>query len=102
MPWSRRYSVESQSLHKVGQLLDVLERTTGEPGELTSTLRHIAETAQRFFAVDDCVIYAINPITGRFVESLTIEGDLVESTTLFKQPRRKGLHREFSSKVCCS
>ncbi len=79
--------MEPQSLHKIGELLNVLERTTGEPGQLTSTLKHIAETAQRFFAADDCMIYAINPITGRFVESLTIADDLVESKALFEQPR---------------
>jgi len=68
-----------------------LEQATGEPGELTNTLRHIAETTQRFFAVDDCAIYTINPITGRFVEALTIEGDLVESKTLFKQTESEGV-----------
>ena len=86
--------MEPQSLHKIGELLDVLERTTGEPGQLTSTLRHVAETAQRFFAADHCVIYAINPITGRFVESLTIAGDLVESKVLFKQPRPEGVTQQ--------
>ena len=83
--------MEPQSLHKIGELLDVLERTTGEPGQLTGTLRHVAETAQRFFAADASVIYAINPITGRFVESVTIADDVVESKTLFKQPRQEGV-----------
>ena len=94
--------MEPRSLHKIGELLDVLERTTGEPGQLTSTLRHVAETAQRFFAADDCVIYAINPITGRFVESLTIAGGLVASKALFKQPRPEGVTQRVSSKVCYS
>jgi GAF domain-containing protein/anti-sigma regulatory factor (Ser/Thr protein kinase) len=83
--------VKARSLHKIGELLDALERTTGEPGHLTGTLRHVAETAQRFFKADDCVIYAINPITARFVESLTLADDQVESKILFGQPRQEGI-----------
>ncbi len=83
--------MKARSLHKIGELLDVLERTTGEPGQLTGTLRHVAETAQKFFNADDCVIYAINPITGRFVESLTIAEGQVESETLFEQPSSEGV-----------
>jgi GAF domain-containing protein len=71
-------------------LLDALERTTGEPGELTSTLQHIAETAQRFFPTNSCAVHAINPVTGRFVESLTIAGNLVENTSLLKHPKPDG------------
>ena len=53
----------SQLMLKVRELLDALEETTGEPGDLASTLRHIAQTAKTFFAADACVIFAINPIT---------------------------------------
>src|SRR5258708_15372535 len=79
--------MEARSLHKIGELLETLERATGEPGKLTSTLRRITETARNFFAADDCVIYAINPITGRFVESFDVTDNPVESKTLLKQPQ---------------
>jgi len=86
--------VKSQSLHRIRELLEVLERTSGDPGDLTSTLQHIAQTAQIFFAVDDCVILAINPISGRFIASLTIAGDLLEGQVSFEQPRPQGNAQE--------
>jgi len=86
--------VEAQSLHRIRELLEVLERTTGDPGDLTGTLQHIAQTAQTFFAADDCVILAINPISGRFIASLTIAGDLPEEQVSFEQPRPKGNAQE--------
>ncbi len=86
--------MKSQSLHRIRELLEVLERTTGDPGDLTSTLQHIAQTAQTFFAVDDCVILAINPISGRFISSLTIAGDLLDERVSFEQPRPHGNTQE--------
>ena len=86
--------MKSQSLHRIRELLEVLERTTGDPGDLTGTLQHIAQTAQTFFAADDCVILAINPISGRFIASLTIAGDLLEEQVSFEQPRPHGNTQE--------
>src|SRR6266566_988619 len=86
--------MKTQSLHKVRELLDALERTTGEPGDLTGTLQHIAQTAQKFFAADACVIFAINPITNRFIASLTVAGDLLEEQVPFEQPRAEGIAPE--------
>jgi GAF domain-containing protein len=83
--------MKTQSLHKVRELLDVLERTTGEPGDLTGTLQHIAQTSQKFFAADACVIFAINPITNRFLTSLAVAGDLLEEQVFFEQPRAEGI-----------
>lgn len=86
--------MKSQSLHRISELLDVLERNSGDPGDLTSTLQHIAQTAQTFFGVDDCVILAINPISGRFIASLTIAGDLLDEQISFEQPREYGNTQE--------
>jgi len=48
--------VEFRSLPKVSELLNVLEHTTGEPGDLPKTLEHIAQTAQEFFCADNSAI----------------------------------------------
>jgi len=86
--------VETQSLHNVGDLLESLERTTGEPGDLDGTLHHIAQTAQTFFRASDCVILAINPITGSFITSLTVAGDLREKNVPFEQPGAQELAQQ--------
>src|SRR2546421_6289392 len=86
--------MKSRSLHSIRELLEVLERTAGDPGDLTNTLQHIAQTAQTFFAADDCVILAINPITNRFIASLTIAGNLLEEQVSFEQPRPQGNAQE--------
>ena len=86
--------MKPKALHRIRDLLEVLERTPGDPGDLTSTLQHIAQTAQTFFAADDCVVLAINPISGRFIASLTIAGDLLEEQVSFEQPRPHGNTQE--------
>ncbi len=86
--------METQSLHNVGDLLESLERTTGEPGDLDGTLHHIAQTAQTFFGASDCVILAINPITGSFITSLTVAGDLREKNVPFEQPGAQELAQQ--------
>jgi GAF domain-containing protein len=86
--------MKSQSLHRIRELLEVLERTTGDPGDLTSTLQHIAQTAQTFFAADDCVILAINPISGRIIATLNIAGELLDKQVCFEQPRPQGNTQE--------
>jgi|GEM_PF-3651056 hypothetical protein len=71
--------MELQSLPHVNDLLDQLEQTTVEPGDLTNTLQHIAQTARTFFAADACVIFAINPITNLFIESQILAGNQLMS-----------------------
>ena len=84
--------MDAQLLHKVSGLLDALEQTTGEPGDLTSTLQHITQTAKKFFAADASVIFAINPITNQYIGSLTVVGDLLKRDNLsYKQPRAEGI-----------
>src|SRR2546421_11069796 len=77
---------------KVRELLDALEGPTGEPGDLTCALQHIAQTAKTFFAADACIIFAINPITNHFIRSLTVAGNLLKRDNLsYKQPRQEGI-----------
>ena len=77
--------MEPEALQNTRTLLEMLERVIGEPGNLTSTLQHITETAQHFFSADACVIYAINPITDDFVEGLILESG--NTQILRNQPR---------------
>src|SRR5260221_4903763 len=87
--------MDSQSLLTIDKLLDILIRTSREPGDLTGTLQHIAKTARRFFAGDACIIFAINPITSRFIESLTIAGNFLKrDLVFFEQPRPQGITQE--------
>ena len=79
--------MESQLMLKVRNLLDALEGTTGEPGDLTSTLQHVAYTAKTLFAADACVIFAINPITNYFIGSLTVAGNLLKRDNLSYKPK---------------
>ncbi len=84
--------MDAQLLHKVSGLLDAMEQTTGEPGDLTSTLQHIAQTAKKFFAADACIIFAINPSTNQYIGSLTVVGDLLKRDNLsYEQPRAEGI-----------
>ncbi len=64
--------MEAQLLHDINEVLAALVRTPGKPGDLTSLLRHIAQTAQEAFATDACIIFAFNPITGGCIGSQTI------------------------------
>ncbi len=77
---------------RVNEILDALEEITADPGDLTSILQHIAQTAKIFFGADSCVIFAINPITNRFIGSLTVASNLLKRDNLsYKQPRPGGI-----------
>src|SRR2546421_5101723 len=76
------------------ELLDALERTTGEPGDLEGTLEHLVQTAQVFFAADICVIFAINPITNQFIESQALKDKQLKGKISFEQPRSEGLAQQ--------
>src|SRR5690348_15524169 len=82
--------MEFRLLHKIDELLDALEQITGEPGDLTNVLQHIAQTAKTFFAADACAIFAINPITNQFIGSLTVIGNVLKRDNL-SQPRAEGI-----------
>ncbi len=84
-----------QSLYSLSELLDVLVQTARVPGDLISTLQRLAQTAQTFFSADSCVIFAINPITGRYMESLTVAGNLLRGEEVpFKEPSERGLAQQ--------
>jgi GAF domain-containing protein len=86
--------MEDDLLHKAREMLDMLELRAGEPGDLPYTLQHIAQTAQKFFAADIGAIFAINPITRRFVESQIIVGNRIQSNKeAFEQLRSERLVR---------
>jgi GAF domain-containing protein len=84
--------MESHLLHKARELSDILEQTTGEPGDLLHTLQHIAQTAEKFFAADASAVFAMNPITNRFVESQISVGNVLQSNKkAFEQLRPEWL-----------
>ncbi|MBX3001369.1 MAG: GAF domain-containing protein [Caldilineaceae bacterium] len=64
----------------------------GEPGNLNFALEKIAETALHRFSADACVIAAINPITGKFLDKLTIVGVANKN---WPGPRDDGFTRRF-------
>ena len=78
----------------MSEAVALLARSPGKPGDLTSVLQHIAQTAQDAFAADACVILAFNPITGGFMGS-QIAGNLqVENRLLHDKPRADGATRQ--------
>lgn len=86
--------MESQSLHRMNEIAAVLVKTPGQPGDLNSILRHIAQTAQDAFATDACVILAFNPITGRFIGAETIGNLHIKHEDLHDNPRPAGTTQE--------
>jgi GAF domain-containing protein len=84
--------MENQLLHNINEVSAALVKTPGRTGDLTSILQHIAHTAQVAFSADSCVIIAINPITGRFIDSQIVAGDLqVRSERLHDEPGVDGV-----------
>src|SRR5437588_12506111 len=81
-------------MHNVNEASAVLVRTPGNPGDLTSVLRHIAQTAQDAFGPDACVILAFNPITGGFMGSEMVGNLQVENSLLHDKPRADGATRQ--------
>ena len=74
-------------MHDLNEVLADLARTPGKSGDLTSLLRHIAQTAQESFATDACAILAFNWITGGYIGSRTVvRNSKVEDETLYDQP----------------
>lgn len=76
---------------------ELLTRDWREPGDLDTALTRIAETAQEGFGADLCVVFAINPVTGRFLQEPGLAGDLWPdrgSGSSLKQPREHGLTRQ--------
>src|SRR5689334_25400700 len=69
--------MEAHIFPNMDELLEVLLQPVGENSEISETLHHIANTAQTFLGADACVIFPINPITGRFFESLTVTSNYI-------------------------
>ena len=83
--------MEAQTLHKANEVSATLIRTPGNRGELNTILRYIAQTAQDAFASDACVILAFSPITGKFLDSHIVVGDLhIQNEILHDKPRPNG------------
>jgi GAF domain-containing protein len=88
-----------QSLHNVNKISTILMRTPGKPGDLTSVLQHIAQTAQGAFAADSCVVLAFNPITGSYIGSQAVVGDsYIKNELLVDKPRKDGITQQVLEK----
>jgi GAF domain-containing protein len=76
-------------LYRASQLLDELEQTSGKPGDLSSALQRILQTAQNTFQSDGSIIFALNPFTGLFMEAATwVEDEQIRTVHLEQlQPR---------------
>lgn len=76
------------------QLVELLTRDQEEPGDLQATLDRIGRAAEAVFGTDLCVLFAANPVTGRFLEQPAVLGELrgkqVNSLTA---PRDDGMSR---------
>lgn len=81
-------------LRRASQLLDRLEQTLGKPGDLQSTLEHILQTAQTSFESDGCMLVTINPITGLFMDALTLVGDGQARSIQTPRPRPQEVTKE--------
>ncbi|HET8844319.1 MAG TPA: GAF domain-containing protein, partial [Ktedonobacteraceae bacterium] len=81
-------------LRRASQLLDRLEQTLGKPGDLQSTLQHILQTAQNSFESDGCMLVTINPITGLFMDALTIVDTGLAQEIQLPQPRPQEVTQE--------
>jgi GAF domain-containing protein len=66
-----------RSSQSIDELLETLAQKKEEPENLHDTLHYIAQTAKVLFNADICVIFAINPITGRFISRPVVEDDLL-------------------------
>ena len=86
--------MQTQSLHNVNEISAILVRTPGKPGDLSSVLGHIAQTARDAFAADACVILAFNPITSRFMDSHVVGNLRVEKNLLHNKPRSDGVTQQ--------
>ncbi|HUP23909.1 MAG TPA: GAF domain-containing protein, partial [Thermoanaerobaculia bacterium] len=81
------------SAQSEGHWLELLSVGWREPGDLDATLTRIAEVARETFAADLCVVFAINPVTQRFVERPGVAGELPSDNEgdPLKPPRKHGL-----------
>ena len=76
----------------IGRLLSRLADAQGEPGDLESALRGIAEAALEYLSADLCVVFAVNPITEKFIWPPNLAGKLVGGqTTKLENPPLGGV-----------
>lgn len=77
---------------------DILARLIRRPrdlADLDSILRHIAQMAQEAFAADACVALAFNPITGTFIGSRAVVGNMsTAGEALHEKPRPHGITQQ--------
>lgn len=87
--------MEHAILHKMNEVSTRLVRKPGDLADLNSTLRHIAQTAQDAFAADACVVLAFNPITGTFIGSRIVVGNVRSpGEALHEKPRPHGVTQQ--------
>lgn len=73
-------------------LLRKLKAESKEPGDLSNILQRIAKIAHEYFLSDLCVIFPMNPITGKFLKgNPIIEGKIIARHLNFDPPRKAGL-----------
>src|SRR5207249_3582967 len=78
----------------MSEVVALLARSPGKPGDLTSVLQHIAQTVQDAFAADACVILAFNPITSRLIGSQTAGNLQVEDYVLHNKLKPEGITQQ--------
>lgn len=81
-------------LKDISGMMGMLVQKAGEPGDLTGTLKSIGLTAQELFSTDICTIFAVNPITERFLLPPTVIGEIRKTNiTNIDAPRLDSLAR---------
>jgi GAF domain-containing protein len=72
--------------------IDKLSQSSVESGNLEGTLQHITQTAHDLFAADVSVMFAINPITRRFLPCIAVAGELhAHDPATLERPRLDGV-----------
>lgn len=80
---------------KLETLLERLAVSRSEPGHIEEGLQRIVEAARDLFDADLCVIFAINPVTRKFVGPPVWRGQPLPGTTIsLRPPRKTGLARK--------
>lgn len=84
--------MEHAIVHRMNEISARLIRRPRDLADLDSILRHIAQTARDAFATDACVVLAFNPITGTFIGSRTVVGNVhATGDAAYEKPRPHGV-----------
>ena len=65
-----------ESFDTLSELFATWKQGEGSPRDFPSTFQHIAETAQKLFAADGCVMLSLHPITGKLNGAPAVVGDV--------------------------